>query len=59
VAGSISVIVMAAAGLNAGLLAGSTAKATPWDERSYAAMTAADVTVHEEAIVNLLLADLR
>jgi hypothetical protein len=52
-------MVMAAAGLTAGLLAGSTAKATPWDERLCAAMTAADVTVHEEATVDLLLADLR
>jgi hypothetical protein len=48
-------MVMAAAGMTAGPLAGSTAKATPWDERPYAAMTAADVTVHEEATVNLLL----
>jgi uncharacterized protein (TIGR02679 family) len=35
------------------------AEATPWDERLCAAMTAADVAVHEEAIVGLLLADLR
>jgi uncharacterized protein (TIGR02679 family) len=35
------------------------AEATPWDEGLRAAMTAADVAVHEEAIVHLLLADLR
>ena len=35
------------------------AQATPWDEELGAAMAAADVAVHEEAIVNLLLADLR
>jgi uncharacterized protein (TIGR02679 family) len=35
------------------------AEATPWDERLCTAMTAADVAVHEEAIVDLLLADLR
>jgi uncharacterized protein (TIGR02679 family) len=35
------------------------AEATPWDEGLGAAMTAADVAVHEEAIVSLLLADLR
>jgi uncharacterized protein (TIGR02679 family) len=35
------------------------AEATPWDEGLCAAMTAADVAVHEEAIVGLLLADLR
>lgn len=35
------------------------AEATPWDEGLGAAMTAADVAVHEEAIVHLLLADLR
>jgi uncharacterized protein (TIGR02679 family) len=35
------------------------AEATPWDEGLCAAMTAADVAVHEEAIVSLLLADLR
>jgi hypothetical protein len=34
-------------------------EATPWDEGLCAAMTAADVAVHEEAIVTLLLADLR
>jgi uncharacterized protein (TIGR02679 family) len=34
------------------------AEATPWDEGLGAAMTAADVAVHEEAIVSLLLADL-
>jgi hypothetical protein len=33
-------------------------EATPWDEKLCAAMTATDVAVHEEAIVNLLLADL-
>lgn len=33
-------------------------EATPWDEKLGAAMTATDVAVHEEAIVNLLLADL-
>jgi uncharacterized protein (TIGR02679 family) len=32
-------------------------EATPWDEGLCAAMTAADVAVHEEAIVDLLLAD--
>jgi uncharacterized protein (TIGR02679 family) len=35
------------------------AEATPWDQGLCAAMTAADVAVHEEAIVDLLLADLR
>ncbi len=35
------------------------AEATPWDEGLCAAMTAADVAVHEEAVVDLLLADLR
>jgi uncharacterized protein (TIGR02679 family) len=35
------------------------AEATPWDDSLCAAMTAADVAVHEEAIVDLLLADLR
>ena len=35
------------------------AEGTPWDECLCAAMTAADVAVHEEAIVDLLLADLR
>jgi uncharacterized protein (TIGR02679 family) len=34
-------------------------EATPWDERLCTAMTAADVAIHEEAIVDLLLADLR
>lgn len=34
-------------------------EATPWDERLSAAMAAADVAVHEEAVVSLLLADLR
>jgi uncharacterized protein (TIGR02679 family) len=34
------------------------AEATPWDERLQAVMIAADVAVHEEAIVDLLLADL-
>jgi uncharacterized protein (TIGR02679 family) len=35
------------------------AEATPWDQGLRATMTAADVAVHEEAIVDLLLADLR
>jgi uncharacterized protein (TIGR02679 family) len=35
------------------------AEPTPWDEGLFAAMTAADVAVHEEAIVDVLLADLR
>ena len=35
------------------------AEATPWDEELGKAMAAADVAVHEEAIVDLLLADLR
>jgi len=35
------------------------AEATPWDERLRAAMMAADVAVHEEAIVDILLADLQ
>ena len=35
------------------------AEPTPWDEGLGAAMTAADIAVHEEAIVSLLLADLR
>ena len=35
------------------------AEATPWDEGLCAAMTAADVAVHEETIVDLLLADLQ
>ncbi len=34
-------------------------EATPWDEGLSAAMAAADVAVHEEAVVSLLLADLR
>jgi uncharacterized protein (TIGR02679 family) len=34
-------------------------EATPWDEGLGAAMTAADVAVHEEAIVDLLLSDLQ
>jgi uncharacterized protein (TIGR02679 family) len=34
-------------------------EATPWDEGLSAAMAAADVAVHEEALVSLLLADLR
>ena len=34
-------------------------EATPWDEGLRAAMTAADVAVHEEAIMDILLADLR
>ncbi len=34
------------------------AQATPWDEGLCAAMIAADVAVHEEATVDLLLADL-
>jgi uncharacterized protein (TIGR02679 family) len=34
-------------------------EATPWDERLSAAMTAADVAVHEEALLDLLLADLK
>jgi uncharacterized protein (TIGR02679 family) len=33
-------------------------EATPWDERLQAIMIATDVAVHEEAIVDLLLADL-
>ena len=32
---------------------------TPWDARLQTVMTATDVAVHEEAIVDLLLADLR
>jgi len=32
---------------------------TPWDEELGRAMAAADVVVHEEAIVEVLLADLR
>jgi uncharacterized protein (TIGR02679 family) len=39
-------------------LSGRT-QATPWDEALGAAMTAADVAVHEEATVDLLLSDLR
>jgi uncharacterized protein (TIGR02679 family) len=35
------------------------AQATPWDEELRTAMTAADVAVHEEAIIDQLLADLR
>lgn len=35
------------------------AQPTPWDERLRAAMTAADVAVHEEALIDQLLADLR
>jgi uncharacterized protein (TIGR02679 family) len=35
------------------------AEATPWDEGLSAAMMAADVAVHEEAIIDVLLADLR
>jgi uncharacterized protein (TIGR02679 family) len=35
------------------------AEATPWDEELSPAMVAADVAVHEETIVDLLLADLR
>jgi uncharacterized protein (TIGR02679 family) len=35
------------------------AEATPWDERLCVAMTAADIAVHEEAIIDVLLADLR
>jgi uncharacterized protein (TIGR02679 family) len=35
------------------------AQATPWDEGLHAAMEAADVAVHEEAIMDQLLADLR
>jgi uncharacterized protein (TIGR02679 family) len=34
------------------------AQATPWDEGLRTAMTAADVAVHEEAIIDQLLADL-
>ena len=34
-------------------------EATPWDEGLAAAMAAADIAVHEETIVGLLLADLR
>jgi uncharacterized protein (TIGR02679 family) len=34
-------------------------EATPWDEELGKAMAAADVAVHEEAIIDLLLADLR
>jgi uncharacterized protein (TIGR02679 family) len=32
---------------------------TPWDERLHTVMLASDVAVHEEAIVDLLVADLR
>jgi uncharacterized protein (TIGR02679 family) len=35
------------------------AEATPWDEALRPAMMAADVAVHEEAVVDVLLADLR
>jgi uncharacterized protein (TIGR02679 family) len=35
------------------------AQATPWDAELRTAMTAADVAVHEEAIIDQLLADLR
>lgn len=35
------------------------AEATPWDDRLSAAMMAAGVAVHEEAIVDILLADLQ
>jgi Protein of unknown function C-terminus (DUF2399) len=35
------------------------AKATPWDEGLSAAMIAADVAVHEELAVDVLLSDLR
>ena len=35
------------------------AEATPWDEELGSAMAAADVAVHEEAIVDLLLGDLQ
>jgi uncharacterized protein (TIGR02679 family) len=34
-------------------------EATPWDEGLGAAMMAADIAVHEEAIMDILLADLR
>jgi uncharacterized protein (TIGR02679 family) len=34
-------------------------EATPWDRELSPAMAAANVAVHEEAIVDLLLADLR
>jgi hypothetical protein len=33
--------------------------ATPWDEALGATMTAADVAVHEELTVDMLLSDLR
>ena len=39
-------------------LSGRT-QATPWDEGLGAAMTAADVAVHEELTVDVLLSDLR
>ena len=39
-------------------LSGRT-EATPWDEGLSAAMTAADVAVHEELTVDVLLSDLR
>jgi hypothetical protein len=35
------------------------AQATPWDERLNAAMTAADVAVHEELTADVLVSDLR
>jgi Protein of unknown function C-terminus (DUF2399) len=35
------------------------AQTTPWDEGLSAAMTAADVAVHEELTVDVLLSDLR
>lgn len=34
-------------------------EATPWDERLRPAMAAKDVAVHEEAIIDILIADLR
>jgi uncharacterized protein (TIGR02679 family) len=34
------------------------AQATPWDEGLHTAMTAADVAIHEEAVIDQLLADL-
>ena len=43
----------------AGLGLSGRAEATPWDEGLGQAMAAADVAVHEEAIIDLLLADLR
>ena len=38
---------------------GGPARATPWDEGLSAAMIAADVAVHEELAVDVLLSDLR